>query len=312
MNVASFANNDKPKQPPNVREQERTLRENLARSGVASSLVKERKLSRQLARSGRKGTITQFKKRRKTASGSKEDEFLLDAYHSDEEAQGNVSSDSNDDEIALSDLARSDAKKQGDKNSKRTPLTSKALLEGTNLDGSGYQNDPERNSRYNNNWDESARNKLASVGAVKPGSGLRKIVYAARTHSQLSQFISELRRTHWGKDVKVVALGSRSLLCSNEDVLYSSKKNKKSSRRSEAEVTEMCLDMQKNKRDGGVKRTIDGSGKAKKAKQKSSCPYRSSSEAISTLAMHSLVRPSDIEDMGLSSEARCFNQVWSY
>ena len=54
--VASFANNDKPKQTPNVQEQERTLRENLARSGVASSLVKERKLSRQLARSGRKGT----------------------------------------------------------------------------------------------------------------------------------------------------------------------------------------------------------------------------------------------------------------
>ena len=168
------------------------------------------------------------------------------------------------------------------------PLSSKALLEGSNLDGSGYQNEPERNTRL---WNSRNTNSL-TVGAVTPGTGLRKVIYAARTHSQLSQFIGELKRTHWGKDVKVVALGSRSLLCSNDDVLFSSKKNKHRSRRGEAEITELCLALQKNKK---VK-------EAKKGKPKSSCPYLLS-EAVSTLALHSLIQPTDIEDMALLGKA---------
>ncbi|KAL7535938.1 hypothetical protein ACHAXR_007954 [Thalassiosira sp. AJA248-18] len=292
VNIASFATNERT-QNPNIREQERTLRENLVRSGVSSALAKERKLNRQLARFGKKNNGN---KRRKTDSGSREeDEFLLESYHSDEEDRGRISSDSEeDDETALADLARSNTKNTESKSKRAQALSAKALLEGSNLDGSGYKNEPENNARTNNSWDKNTSNNLA-VGAVDTGTGLRKVIYAARTHSQLSQFISELRRTHWGKDVKVVALGSRSLLCSNEDVLYSSKSHKKSSRRSEAEITEICLDMKKNKK-VGPKRTSEGNEKVKRSQQKS-CPYLASSEAISTLAMHSLVRPSDIEDM---------------
>ncbi|KAL9185408.1 LOW QUALITY PROTEIN: hypothetical protein ACHAXT_003185 [Thalassiosira profunda] len=284
VNVASFSAKEGQVTPANDREQVRTLRENLVRSGVASAMAKERKLNRQLGRSGEKGG-GQHGKRRRTDGPKGEDEFLLEAYHSDEEARGDISSDSeDDDETALTALAKG-------KSPTAKSLTAKALLCGSNLDGSGYRNDPERNAR-SNNWENSTISNDA-VGGVAAGSGLRKVVYAARTHSQLSQFISELKRTHWGKNVKVVALGSRSLLCSNEDVLYSSKSNKKNSRRSEAQITELCLDMQKNK--GGAKRTKEGSEKGKR--KNSCCPYLASSEATSTLALHSLVRPSDIEDM---------------
>ena len=262
------------------RDQERKLRENLVRSGVASALAKERKLNRQSARSGGGN------KRRKIIS--EEEEFLLEAYHSEDDCRGNPSSDSEEgeDKTVLLDL---NAKKQGDKSHRLHPLSSKALLEGSNLDGSGYQNEPERNTRL---WNNRNTNSL-TVGAVTPGTGLRKVIYAARTHSQLSQFIGELKRTHWGKDVKVVALGSRSLLCSNDDVLFSSKNNKQRSRRGEAEITELCLDMQKKKK-------VE---EAKKGKPKSSCPYLVSSEAVSTLALNSLVRPTDIEDMALLGKA---------
>ena len=289
MTVANFASTSTEtcKAPNDGREQERKLRENLVRSGVATALFKERKL----ARSRRKCDSRGNKRRRTTGPGSrKEDEFLLKAYHSADECRESLSSDSeeDDDETALNDLGGSiDATKQGDNSYRPQPLSSKALLEGSNLDGSGYQNGPETNARM---WDKRASKDL-SVGAVAPGTGLRKVIYAARTHSQLSQFIGELKRTHWGKDVKVVALGSRSLLCSNNDVLFSSKSNKQNIRRGEAEIKELCLDMQKNSKVGA------------KLKPKSSCPYLASSEATSTLALHSLVRPTDIEDVAKLGKA---------
>lgn len=285
------------------REKERTLRENLVRSGVASALANERKLNRQLARCRGRDNHGQSKKRRKFIASRKDDQFLLETYHSDDEAhrgENSVDSDEDDDEIALSDLCRSNARKQQGGSRAIAPiLSSKALLEGSNLDGSGYQYDPEKNARFNKPWEKSISNNLA-VGGVAAGTGLRKIVYAARTHSQLSQFIGELKRTHWGNDVKVVALGSRSLLCSNEHVLYSSNSNEKKIRRGEVEITEMCLDMQTNK---NTAISSEGADNTKSAKQKSSCPYMVSSEAISTLAMHSLVRPSDVEDMARLGKA---------
>lgn len=330
VNVASFAttNNDGEKMNTNNassrEKKERSIRENLVKSGVASALARERKLNRQLARYNGKNIKSGNSKKSKRMRRIEEDEFLLDAYHSDDEGKqcstarrGDISSDSEDDEdqTKLTDLGKNN---KSSKQNQRS-LSAKALLEGSNLDGSGYKNDPEWNARNSNanHRQQSCTTKstnddaasASSVGGVTPGTGLRKIIYAARTHSQLSQFISELKRTHWGKDVKVVALGSRSLLCSNESVLYSSSKsgNKKNSRRSEAEITEMCLDMQKNKTDNGgggaaaKKRTNDGNEKKEKklpaTKKKSCCPYLASSEAVSTLAMHSLARPSDIEDM---------------
>ncbi|EED93598.1 DNA helicase, partial [Thalassiosira pseudonana CCMP1335] len=151
--------------------------------------------------------------------------------------------------------------------------------------------------------EECGGNKCGGVSSDSEDDNVALIALGPRTHSQLSQFIGELRRTHWGETVKVVALGSRSLLCGNEDVLYASKTNKKNSRRNESEITEMCLDMQKIKRDG-KKKSDDGKGK-----KVSSCPYLASPEAVSTLAMHALVRPSDIEDTANLGKA---SRVCSY
>jgi chromosome transmission fidelity protein 1 len=77
--------------------------------------------------------------------------------------------------------------------------------------------------------------------------------------------------------------------------LYANSNNKKNSRRNEADITEMCLDMQKNK--------SKSSSNTGDEKTKSGCPYLVSRDAISTLAMHSLVRPSDIEDMASLGKA---------
>ena len=144
-----------------------------------------------------------------------------------------------------SDLSNTD----GDKRPINVDLSH--ILDGSNLDGS------------------SAAHGTRSIGNVLPGSGYRKIIYAARTHSQLSQFVGELRRTTWGNDVRVVALGGRLILCGNNAI------NRKG--RSEASISEACLDLQKDK--------------------SQSCPLKASKGAISTLALHTIAQASDIEDL---------------
>ncbi|KAL7446984.1 hypothetical protein ACHAXM_011061 [Skeletonema potamos] len=256
--LTAAANNDN-NNNNSLKEQERTLRENLVRSGVSSALLKDRKRKRK--RNNINGVhFNSSSLKHQTCGGAndvthnrntkeEEEEFLVDEYHSDGDERkrrgaDDLSSDSDDDD------------------------------------------------------DDDDDNKVLSnlVGGVTPGTGLRKIIYAARTHSQLSQFIGELRRTKWGTDVKVVALGSRSLLCCNEDVIYGSKTNKTNSRRSEGDITELCLDMQKNKSSMSSSSTDGETTRMNKANN-GGCPYLVSRDAISTLAMHSMVRPSDIEDM---------------
>eukprot|EP00804_Cyclotella_cryptica_P023707 CCRYP_017260-RB/>CCRYP_017260-RB protein AED:0.00 eAED:0.00 QI:111/1/1/1/1/1/2/2252/635 len=281
-NVAAFSSDSSSIHPS----AERSRRENLLRTGISRAMVAERKRSRGLLRDGK--VVRGDKKRRlgERRAAEEADDFMLDEYHSEEEDKSTHRSDSDDDEndnddSALSSIALG-GKKRGHEN-----LSTKAMLHGSNLDGSGYRRDPEKNAR--SKMIPGACSDTAAVGDVTPGSGLRKIIYAARTHSQLSQFVGELRRTHWAKSVKVVALGSRAVLCSNDDVLYVSPGDKTKGRRSEVEITEMCLDMQKSNKSN---RSI-----AKGDAKSSSCPFLESSEAVSTLAMHSLVRPSDIEDV---------------
>ncbi|KAJ3176985.1 DEAD H (Asp-Glu-Ala-Asp His) box helicase 11 [Geranomyces variabilis] len=75
--------------------------------------------------------------------------------------------------------------------------------------------------------------------AAEPDAGLEpdelKIIYCSRTHSQISQFINEMKKTAF-IDTKTVSLGSRQTLCINEDV----RKLK-----SHARINDKCLDLMK-------------------------------------------------------------------
>ncbi|KAG0040928.1 ATP-dependent DNA helicase chl1 [Podila clonocystis] len=77
-----------------------------------------------------------------------------------------------------------------------------------------------------------------------------KIYYCSRTHSQLSQFIEELRKTSYGDHLHVISLGSRKNLCINEKFRKLAYHKAKSV---EASVTininklnDACLDAQKS------------------------------------------------------------------
>ncbi|KAJ2567550.1 ATP-dependent DNA helicase chl1 [Coemansia sp. RSA 1822] len=69
---------------------------------------------------------------------------------------------------------------------------------------------------------------------------INKIFYASRTHSQLQQFIAEIKRTKFGHATPCVTLGSRMQLCTNDEV--------RSGCTSSAMLNERCLELQQSGR----------------------------------------------------------------
>ncbi|XP_051147703.1 uncharacterized protein LOC127262888 [Andrographis paniculata] len=91
-----------------------------------------------------------------------------------------------------------------------------------------------------------------------------KIYFCSRTHSQLSQFMKELRKTKFASELKVVCLGSRKNFCINEDVLKL---------RSSIRINEKCIELQKNMKERASKMKKLGTGKSVHCNKASSgCP----------------------------------------
>jgi chromosome transmission fidelity protein 1 len=110
---------------------------------------------------------------------------------------------------------------------------------------------------------------------LQPLSQPPQIIYAARTHSQLSQFVQEIRKLPppYGNSLRVVALASRSQgLCGHFAAPHQAKKKYAS----DAQLTEACLELRKSS---------------------AKCPHYLNQETIATLALHSLTEPTDVEDM---------------
>ncbi|CAB3257841.1 unnamed protein product [Arctia plantaginis] len=114
-----------------------------------------------------------------------------------------------------------------------------------------------------------------------------KIYISSRTHSQLSQFIGEIKRTVFKDDTRVVTLASRQHYCINAEVSRLKNVNL---------INERCLDMQKSK----TKSTsVAEEGKVlKKTKTRSctDCPYYNQTN-IAKLKERMLVDIMDMEDI---------------
>ncbi|KAF2323360.1 hypothetical protein GH714_034835 [Hevea brasiliensis] len=91
-----------------------------------------------------------------------------------------------------------------------------------------------------------------------------KIYFCSRTHSQLSQFIKELRKTSFTNEIKVVCLGSRKNFCINEDVLKLGNATR---------INERCLELQKSRKNEVSKiKNIGVKGRLRRTKASSGCP----------------------------------------
>uniref|UniRef100_A0A8D0FBY3 ATP-dependent DNA helicase DDX11 n=1 Tax=Strix occidentalis caurina TaxID=311401 RepID=A0A8D0FBY3_STROC len=111
-----------------------------------------------------------------------------------------------------------------------------------------------------------------------------KIYYCSRTHSQLSQFVREVQKSPFGKDTRLVSLGSRQNLCVNEEV-----------RRLGALqlINDRCMEMQKNKHE--KKSDEEMEGKRRRA-SRTVCPFYSY-EQMQFLCDEVLVEVKDIEQL---------------
>ncbi|XP_020097113.1 ATP-dependent DNA helicase DDX11 [Ananas comosus] len=89
-----------------------------------------------------------------------------------------------------------------------------------------------------------------------------KVYFTSRTHSQLSQFVKEFKRSAFASELNLVCLGSRKNLCINPEVLKLGSSNR---------INDRCLELQKNKKDAKVKVQSDN-GKIHHRKTSSGCP----------------------------------------
>ncbi|XP_059455900.1 uncharacterized protein LOC132186105 isoform X3 [Corylus avellana] len=91
-----------------------------------------------------------------------------------------------------------------------------------------------------------------------------KVYFCSRTHSQLSQFVKELRKTVFSNEMKIVCLGSRKNFCINEEVLKLGNSTR---------INERCLELQKNKKKEVSKiKNLGGGGRIRRTKASSGCP----------------------------------------
>ncbi|CAG9861303.1 unnamed protein product [Phyllotreta striolata] len=111
-----------------------------------------------------------------------------------------------------------------------------------------------------------------------------KIYICSRTHSQLEQFLGEIRKSPFNNNIRVASLASRQTYCVNPSV---------SRLKNISLINERCLYMQK--KEPKPKRTEDGKV-LKKAKGSCTCPYYKKS-TIEELSNYTLTEILDIEDL---------------
>ena len=118
----------------------------------------------------------------------------------------------------------------------------------------------------------------------------RRIFFCSRTHSQLSQFVREVKKSPFGNSVSLVSLASRSVMCVNPAV---------SSLKSQTAINERCLDLKRRK---AVKQegNADGEPQKKRAKKgegvSAGCPYNRVN-ATTVMKEKALLAIRDIEEL---------------
>ncbi|CEG48110.1 atp-dependent rna helicase ddx11-like protein 8-like [Plasmopara halstedii] len=123
--------------------------------------------------------------------------------------------------------------------------------------------------------DEKAKNlSMRHETEKKSDFGVVKIIYCSRTHSQISQFVKEIRKTTFADRVRVISLGSRKNLCVNPNVKVLN---------SDLQMADKCLDMMQ-------------SSKTKDHKKVGKCPFYDK-ELLGHYKDYALANVKDIEDL---------------
>uniref|UniRef100_A0A6U5J3T4 Helicase ATP-binding domain-containing protein n=2 Tax=Corethron hystrix TaxID=216773 RepID=A0A6U5J3T4_9STRA len=270
-----------------------TVRHNLCRADVLAGRMEHRKQARIESRRKRKSVSGERKTKLNTSLVGGMEDYCVENYLSEDEVLRSTDDDSDGDD------------EEGRKD--------RGILDGHSLDGS-YRPPKFATTGLPSRSGEEVDETTATATATGPGTGVRKIYYASRTHSQLTQFVGECRKIC--PDIRIVHLASRKQLCLNDAVRYNSVPGQKKQRHlaGEAIVTERCLDlMKKHKPSSGEKGEIKKRKSSTDASGNTGCPYlppqslsSSSMPPPPSLALHSLAYPSDIDALrSLSESSSC-------
>ncbi|KAM5252238.1 ATP-dependent DNA helicase DDX11 isoform 2-T11 [Hipposideros larvatus] len=118
---------------------------------------------------------------------------------------------------------------------------------------------------------------------------ITKIYYCSRTHSQLAQFVHEVQKSPFGKDTRLVSLGSRQNLCVNEDV-----KNLGSVQL----INDRCMEMQRSKHEikSRAEDEEEKEPKRRRREPRAACPFYNYKH-LQLLRDKVLVEVKDIEQL---------------
>ncbi|KAM7116593.1 ATP-dependent DNA helicase DDX11 [Molossus nigricans] len=115
---------------------------------------------------------------------------------------------------------------------------------------------------------------------------ITKIYYCSRTHSQLAQFVHEVQKSPFGKDTRLVSLGSRQNLCINEDV-----KNLGSVQL----INDRCVELQRRRHES-KSRAEDEEPKRRRREPRAACPFYNYKQ-LQLLQDEVLLEVKDIEQL---------------
>eukprot|EP00069_Balaena_mysticetus_P010826 bmy_06798T0 len=138
------------------------------------------------------------------------------------------------------------------------------------------------------------RERLGVTVSPEPRSP-EQIYYCSRTHSQLAQFVHEVQKSPFGKDTRLVSLGSRQNLCVNEDVRKLG---------SVQLINDRCVELQRSKHEKKSIVEEEKPGRRRRLEPRATCPFYSHKQ-LQLLRDEVLVEVKDIEQLvALGKEAR--------
>uniref|UniRef100_A0A8C5M8L4 ATP-dependent DNA helicase DDX11 n=1 Tax=Leptobrachium leishanense TaxID=445787 RepID=A0A8C5M8L4_9ANUR len=144
---------------------------------------------------------------------------------------------------------------------------------------------------YESDEDTKRRAKMEPCDDDLEEEHVTKIYYCSRTHSQLSQFVHEVQKSPFSKQIRLVSLGSRQNMCVNEEVRHLGTVQL---------INDRCMEMQKNK---NVKSNEDNLGKKRRVRR-TACPFYLY-EQMQLLRDEILVEVKDIEQLvSISQKAK--------
>ncbi|XP_054574752.1 ATP-dependent DNA helicase DDX11 [Eptesicus fuscus] len=118
-------------------------------------------------------------------------------------------------------------------------------------------------SEYESDEEKGAPNGLDEDEDDLEEEHVTKIYYCSRTHSQLAQFVHEVQKSPFGKDTRLVSLGSRQNLCINQDV-----KNLGSVQL----INDRCMELQRSRHES-KSRAEDQEPKRRRQASRAACPF---------------------------------------